>query len=57
MLEAAKMDAAAKLPCQGTGQFFMVREKEVLPIQTDRSLISTHQLPEDRILDIASLVR
>jgi hypothetical protein len=54
MLEAAKNDAASKLPSQGTGQFFMVREREVLPIQTDRSLISTQQLPEDRILDIAT---
>jgi energy-coupling factor transporter ATP-binding protein EcfA2 len=54
MLEAAKIDAASKLPSQGTGQFFMVREREVLPIQTDRSLISTQQLPVDRILDIAA---
>jgi energy-coupling factor transporter ATP-binding protein EcfA2 len=54
MLEAAKMDAASKLPGQGTGQFYMVRERDVLPVLTDRSLISTQQLPEDRIVEIAS---
>src|SRR5271168_2892328 len=47
MLEAAKIYAASKLPGQGTGQFYVVREKEVLPTQTDRSLIATQQLPED----------
>lgn len=54
MLEAARVDAASKLPGQGTGQFYVVREKEVLPTQTDRSLITTQQLSEDRILDLAS---
>lgn len=54
MLDAARVDAASKLSGQGTGQFYMVREKEVLPIQTDRSLISTQQLPEDRILELAA---
>ena len=54
MLEAAKVDAALKLPSQGTGQFYVVREKEVVPTQTERSLIATQQLPEERILEIAS---
>lgn len=54
MLEGAKVDAAAKLSSQGTGQFYLVREREVVPIQTDRSLIATQQLPEDRIAQIAS---
>jgi hypothetical protein len=54
MLEGAKVDAATKLPSQGTGQFYLVRERDVVPIQTDRSLIETRQLPEDRIAQIAS---
>jgi hypothetical protein len=53
MLEAGQVDAAAKLPGQGTGQFFLVREREVLAVQTEPSLIATRQLPEDRIQELA----
>ena len=53
MLEAGRVDAAAKLPGQGTGQFYLVREREVAPVQSEPSLIATAQLPEDRILDLA----
>jgi hypothetical protein len=53
MLESARLDAAAKLPGQETGQFFLVREKEVVPILADRSLMSTQQLSEERIVYLA----
>jgi hypothetical protein len=53
MLEAGKVDAASKLPSQTVGQFYLVREREVAPVQTERSLIATAQLPEERILEIA----
>jgi GTPase SAR1 family protein len=55
MLEAGRVDAAAKLPGQGAGQFYLVREREVAPVQTELSLLSTEQLPEDRILELARL--
>src|SRR5436309_12168679 len=53
MLEAGRVDAAAKLPGQGVGQFYLVREREVTPVQTEGSLIPTAQVPEDRILELA----
>jgi hypothetical protein len=55
MLESARVDAAAKLPGQGAGQFYLVREREVTAVQTELSLLSTAQLPEDRILELARL--
>ncbi len=53
MLEVARIDAAAKLPGQQTGEFYLLRESQVVPIQTERCLISTAQVPEDRILELA----
>jgi hypothetical protein len=53
MLEAGRVDAAAKLPGQGTGQFYLVREREVTPIQSEPSLLATAQVSEDRILELA----
>jgi hypothetical protein len=53
MLEAGRVDAAAKLPGQGTGQFYLVREREVTPLQSEPSLLATAQVPEDRILEFA----
>ncbi len=57
MLEAGRVDAAAKLPGQGIGQFYLIREREVAPIQTEPSLIPTAQVPEDRILELAKARR
>jgi hypothetical protein len=37
------------------GQFFLVRESEVVPILADRNLIPTTQLSEERILSAARL--
>jgi hypothetical protein len=53
MLEAGRVDAAAKLPGQGTGQFYLVREREVVAVQCEPSLIPTAQLPEERVLELA----
>jgi hypothetical protein len=53
MLEAARIDAAAKLPGQEMGHFYLIREKEVLPVQIEQSLIPTAQVAEDRILELA----
>jgi hypothetical protein len=52
-LESSRTDVAAKLPGQETGQFYLVREKEVIPVQTEQSLIPTAQVAEDRILELA----
>jgi hypothetical protein len=55
MLEAGRVDAAAKLPGQGAGQFYLIREQEVLAIQTEQCLLATAQVPEERILELARL--
>jgi hypothetical protein len=44
---------AAKLPAQGTGELYPMREREVLGLRTAPSLVRTEQLPEDRILELA----
>jgi hypothetical protein len=53
MLEVGRIDAAAKLPGQEAGQFYLLREKDVAPVQVEPSLVATAQLPEDRILELA----
>jgi hypothetical protein len=55
MFEAARADVTGKLPGQTAGQFFLVRESDVVPIQSDRNLIPTAQLSEDRVLAAARL--
>ncbi len=57
MFSESKIDVAAKLPTQGTGQFYLMREKEVCGLQTQPSFLTTEQLPEDRILELARLTR
>jgi energy-coupling factor transporter ATP-binding protein EcfA2 len=53
MFAESKLDVAAKLPGQGTGEFYLMREREVGAVRTAPSLIATEQLPEDRILELA----
>jgi hypothetical protein len=53
MFAEGKIDAAAKLPGQGTGEFHLLREKEVCALKTFPSLIMAEQLPEERILELA----
>ena len=53
MFEAGRADVTGKLPGQKAGQFFLVRESDVVSIQADRNLIPTAQLSEDRVLAAA----
>jgi hypothetical protein len=53
MFSEAKVDVAAKLPGQGTGEFYLLRGKEVCGLKTDPSLIPTEQLPEQKIAELA----
>ncbi|MBP3955069.1 DUF853 family protein [Gemmata sp. G18] len=52
MLEA-KPGAADKLAEQKAGEFYLVREGDIQPVNAARNLIATEQLPEDRILALA----
>jgi DNA helicase HerA-like ATPase len=52
MLEG-KPGAADKLASQKAGEFYVVREQDVLPVSLDRNLLPTEQLPDDRILELA----
>lgn len=49
----AKPGATDKLADQRTGEFYLVRESDIQPVQVARNLIPTEQLPEDRILELA----
>jgi hypothetical protein len=57
MLEAGRVDAAAKLPGQGMGEFYLVREREVVGLKSEPSLVPTAQIPEDQILELATAGR
>lgn len=57
MLSEARTDVASKLPAQGPGQFFVIRDGEVTSLQGTLSLISPKQLPDDEILALAKLRR
>jgi hypothetical protein len=57
MLSECKTDLAAKLPGQGTGQFLLLRERDVCALQALPSLVATEQLPEERILELARASR
>ena len=50
-------DAAGKLSGQSAGEFYLVRENSLQPIQVTRNLLPTKQLPEDRILAISQCGR
>ncbi len=57
MFSDSKMDVTAKLPAQQTGEFYLMREKEIIALKSARSLIETKQVPETRILELARLKR
>lgn len=46
-------DVAAKLPHQSTGQFQLVREGTAIGLRSERSLLTTEQVPEQEILRLA----
>jgi DNA helicase HerA-like ATPase len=53
LLSDAKLDAAALLPKQKVGQFFMLSETATVPLDAERNLVQTEQLSEPEILEIA----
>jgi DNA helicase HerA-like ATPase len=57
MLSECKVDVAAKLPVQETGQFHLLRDGEVVGLRADRSALDPEQLPEEEILALARSTR
>jgi hypothetical protein len=53
MFSDARVDAAAKLPAQKTGQFHVQRDGRVQQLKADRSVLLTEQLSEEEILQLA----
>jgi hypothetical protein len=53
MFADGKVDMAARLPAQETGEFHLLREKEICALKTFPSLIVADQVPEERILELA----
>ncbi len=53
MLAAAKADVTDKLAGQPAGEFYLVRETGVMSVRSDESLVSTEQLSEDQITELA----
>ena len=53
MLEGGAGDIASRLPSQATGEFYLLREKELVAIKTSQSLIATAQVAEERIVELA----
>jgi hypothetical protein len=53
MLEAGTGDGASRLAGQSTGEFYLVRDKDVLAIKTHLALIATAQVAEDRVAELA----
>jgi len=57
MLSECRIDVESRLPGQSTGEFHLIRESEVTAFRADRSLVTTEQLPEADILDLARKTR
>jgi DNA helicase HerA-like ATPase len=53
LFSESSVDAAARLPGQGIGEFHLLQDKKVSALRAQRSLIVTEQLPDDRILELA----
>jgi hypothetical protein len=53
MLAAARADVTDKLGGQATGEFYVVRESGVSAIRSDPSLVSTEQMAEHQIAELA----
>ncbi len=53
MFAGSPIDVASKLPVQATGQFHLLHEKEICGLRSPPSLITTEQLPDERILELA----
>lgn len=57
MLSEARIDVASKLPGQGPGQFYVIRDGAVTSLQAARSLVSPSQLSDEEILALARAQR
>jgi hypothetical protein len=57
MFQEAHVDPATRLPGQDTGEFHLLRGKEVIALRSRPSLIRTEQLPEERILELALVLK
>ena len=57
MLSECRVDVAARLPAQETGEFHLIRDGEVNGLRAAPSIMATEQLPEGEILDLARRTR
>jgi energy-coupling factor transporter ATP-binding protein EcfA2 len=57
MLDDCRRDVRSELAGQSVGEFFLVSDGEVVPVQSDRSLIETTQVSEGEIVDLARQTR
>jgi len=53
MLNECRVDVAARLPGQTTGQFHLIRDGVVTSLMADPSAVEPRQIPEDEILSLA----
>ena len=53
MLSDCRLDVAAKLPTQETGEFYLIRDGNVTSLRAAPSIMVTEQLPEHEILELA----
>jgi hypothetical protein len=54
LLSECRTDVSGSLATAGTGEFYQVSDGQVARIRSDRSMMDTTQLSEDRILELAA---
>jgi hypothetical protein len=57
MLSDCRIDVVAKLPGQETGEFHLIREGSASSLRAAQAIMTTEQLPEQEILDLARRTR
>ena len=57
MLSDCRVDVAARLPTQETGEFYFIRDGNVTSLRAAPSIMRTDQLPEQEILELARRTR
>jgi hypothetical protein len=57
MLSDCRIDVAAKLPTQETGEFHLIRDGNVTSLQAAPAIMLTDQLPEHEIVELARRTR
>ncbi len=53
MLSDCRVDVAAQLPGQATGQFHLIRDGKAIAFKAEPSAVDPRQIPEDEILSLA----